>query len=109
MKTNRTLNLLKTILYILAALVGIIGLIAGLSLIGSAGRVDGILIPFQMIGGDIVGNLIAPHLRSLLSSLGVATLIFSLVFSLLLFAVGRLLGHHGELEARLARLEAQAG
>lgn len=109
MQTHRSLNLLKTVLYILAALVGAAGLIFGLSLLGSAASVQNILMPFQMVGGEVVANLIAPHLRSLLSSLGVVTLVVSLVISLLLFALGRLLGHNSALEARLSRLEAQVG
>lgn len=106
MPTNRFLPLLKSILYVLAAIVLGFGLIVGIGLLISSAGVQNMLVPFQFVGGEVVANLIAPYLRSLISGLGVATLVFSLVLSLLLFATGRLLAYNLSLEARLARLEA---
>ena len=107
MKTNRSLNLLKTSLYLIAALAGIPGLLIGFSLLGSAANVHNILLPFQLMGGEVIANLLTPYVRGLLSGLGAVTLIGSLVLSLLLFAIGRLLGMVAAQEARLAYLEAQ--
>ena len=77
------------------------------SLLGSAANVHNILLPFQLMGGEVIANLLTPYVRGLLSGLGAVTLIGSLVLSLLLFAIGRLLGMVAAQEARLAYLEAQ--
>jgi hypothetical protein len=85
----------------------VLGLTAGLSLIASASNVPNLLLPLQLMGSDIIANLITPYLTGLMTGLGVVTLVVSLVLSLVLFAVGRLLGYIAALETRLARLEAQ--
>ena len=105
MQPRRSLHILKTISYALAGLVFTLGLIAGISLIASATNVHNLLLPLQLMGADIIANLITPYLSGLISGLGVFTLIISFTLSLLLFAVGRLLGHIAALETRLARLE----
>jgi hypothetical protein len=107
-KNDRSLYILKTILYLLAGLVLALGLIAGISLIASSANVHNLLLPLQLLGSDVIANLVTPYLKGLLSGLGIVVLIISFVLSLLLFAVGRLLGHIADLEARLTRLEAHA-
>ena len=105
---SRSLQLLKTVLYILAGLVLALGLIAGISLMASATRiVANLLLPLQFLGDGAISNLIAPMLSGFLINLGIGTLILTFIFSALLYAVGRLIGHTARLEARLARLEAQ--
>jgi hypothetical protein len=106
---HRSLHALKLVLYILAGLVLALGLIAGISLIAAASNVHNLLVPFQLMGADAIANLIAPYLTSLIRGLGVFVLIVSLVLSILLFAVGRLLAHMAALESRIAHLEAQTG
>lgn len=106
-RSRRSPDILKAISYILAGIVLALGLTAGLSLMASASNVHNLLLPLQLMGMDIIANLIAPYLTGLITGLGVVALIVSLVLSLLLFAVGRLLGHINALETRLARLEAQ--
>lgn len=106
MHTNRSLHALKTIAYILAGLVLALGLIVGISLMASASNIHNVLLPLQIMGAEAIANLVAPFLTSLISGLGVFTLIVSFVLSLLLFTAGLLLGHVASLEARLARLEA---
>ena len=108
MKVRSSLTLLKTIAYVLAAVILALGLMVGFSLLSGSAGVHNALAPFQAIGGGAIANLLTPYLRGLLSGLGAATLAVSLALSLLLFAVGRLLGHNAGLEARLARLEGAA-
>ncbi len=103
----RPFRILTVSLYVLSAIVLLLGLVAGLSLIAGGANVHNLLLPLQLIGADVISNLIAPYLTGLVNGLGVFTLIVSLVLSLLLFTAGRLLAHLGSLEARLARLEAQ--
>lgn len=104
-QSRRSLQILKTISYVLAGLVLTLGLVAGISLLARASNVHNLLLPLQLMGADILANLIAPYLSGLISGLGIVSLIVSIVLSLLLFAVGRLLGHIAALETRLARLE----
>ena len=103
--TNRSFQVLKTILYVLSGLVFAFGLIAGISLVASSANIQNMLMPFQLLGNDVIMNLITPFLRSLVNGPGIFVLIVSLVLSLLLFATGRLLGSIASLEGRLARLE----
>ena len=104
----RSLNILKTVLYILAGLVLVLGLIAGISLIsGASSTAANLLLPLQLLGGGTFSNPIAPMLSGFFINLGVFTLIVSLVLSALLYAVGRLIGHIAHLETRLAYLEAK--
>lgn len=106
-QSRRSLQILKTISYVLAGLVLALGVAAGLSLLASASNVHNILLPLQLMGADVLANLITPYLSGLISGLGVVSMLVSLVLSLLLFAVGRLLAHIAGLETRLARLEVQ--
>lgn len=106
MHPQRPLHTLKIILYVLAVLLFVLGLIFGVSLLASASNVRNVLLPFQLMGADAIANLVAPYLTDLVSGQGVFTLIASFVLSLLLFAVGRLLGYIATLETRLVRLEA---
>jgi hypothetical protein len=108
-QTHRPLHTLKFALYILAGFVLALGLIAGISLMAGASNVHKLLLPFQLMGAGAIANLIAPYLTSLIGGLGVFVLVVSLVLSILLFAVGRLLGHMAALELRIAHLEAQTG
>lgn len=104
---SRSLPILKAVFYVLAGLILLLGLIAGISLLGSAGRVaENAVLPLQILGGGAISNLIAPLLSGFLTNLGIAVLVFALILSALLYAVGRLLGHIASLEARLLRLEA---
>lgn len=105
MQNASMLAVLRTVVYILAGIVLALGLVVGLSLLSSSAAVQNILAPFTFAGGEVVSNLIAPYLRSLLSGLGVVTLAISIVLSLLLYGLGRLLGYNLSLEARLRRLE----
>lgn len=106
---SRSLPVLKAVFYILAGLILLLGLVAGLSLLGSASRVaENAVLPLQMLGGGAISNLVAPLLSGFLTNLGIALLVFALLLSALLHAVGRLLGHIAGLEARLARLEANS-
>lgn len=102
-----SLQILKTILYILAGLILAVGLIAGISLMtGADNIVANVLLPFQLMGGEVSSNLIAPLLSGFFINLGVFILIFALILSALLYATGRLIGHIALLETRLAQLEA---
>jgi len=104
---SRSLTILKVIFYLLAGLVLLLGLVAGISLMSGAGRaVENATLPLQMLGGEVIANLVAPMLSGFLTNLGIAVLVFSVLLSALLYGIGRLLGHIANLEARLARLEA---
>jgi len=104
---SRSLTTLKIVFYVLAGLITLLGLVAGISLMGSAGRVaENATLPLQILGGGAISNLIAPVITGFLTNLGIAVLVFSVILSALLYATGRLLGHIALLEARLARLEA---
>ena len=107
MRSGLFLETLKISLYVLAALVLVLGLFAGISLMSSAANVHNLLMSFQFMGTQAITNLIAPYLSGLINGLGVFVSIVSLVLSLLLFAVGRLLGYLANLEGRLVALEAQ--
>ena len=105
MNTQRSLHILKTISYILAGFVLVLGLVAGISLLASAANVSNLLMPLLVMGAEAIVNMVAPMLAGLIRGLGLFTLIVSLVLSLLLYATGRLIGHIASLEARLVRLE----
>lgn len=106
MAARRSLLAFKTILYILAGLLLGLGLIVGLSLIAGSANIQNVLLPFHLMGSEVIANLIAPYLKGLVSGMGVVILIISSVLSLLLFAAGHLLSYIAALEARLAALEA---
>lgn len=104
---SRGLTILKTVLYVLAGLITLLGLVAGISLMSSAGRVaENATLPLQILGGGAISNLIAPAITGFLTNLGIAVLVVCAILSALLYATGRLLGHIALLEARLSRLEA---
>ena len=105
MKT-RTNPTLRTIAYILSACMFLLGTMTGISLLASSGSVQNVLLPFQALGGGAIVNLVAPYLTGFLSGLGIVTLVISLVTSLVLLALGSLLGANASLEARVTRLEA---
>ena len=103
-----SLQIVKTILYILAGIVLVLGLIAGISLMtGARSMVGNALMPLQFLGNGAISNLVAPMLSTFLINLGVASLVLSAIISALFYAVGRLIGHIFQLETRLARLEAK--
>lgn len=108
MNTLRSLQILKTISYVLSGLVLALGLIASISLMASASNVHNLMMPLLLMGAEVIVNLIAPMLGGLIRGLGVFVLVVSIVLSLLLYATGRLLGHIANLETRLVRLEGQA-
>ena len=96
----------KTILYVLAALVLALGLVTGFSLIGSAQTLAAnLVLPFQLLGGGAISNLLSSTFSGLLTNLGIAVMIVSSIFSLLLYGVGRLAAQVISLETRLAHLE----
>lgn len=107
MRSSLFLEILKISLYVIAGLVLVLGLFAGISLIASAANVRNLLMSFQFMGTQAISNLIAPYFTGLMNGLGVFVSVISLVLSLLLFAVGRLLGYFVDLEGRLVALEAQ--
>lgn len=107
MNNQRTLSILKIILYVLAGLVLVLGLIIGISLLASASNVHNLLLPLQLMGAEVIVNIVAPMLAGLIRGLGWTALVISIVLSLLLYATGRLLGQIVSLETRLARLEGQ--
>jgi hypothetical protein len=107
--TSRGLQIIKVILYILAGLVLLVGMIIGISLMSSADRlVANVLLPIQLLGIEAISNSLAPLLNAFLFNLGVAILIFTLIISALLYGLGHLINHIVRLEMRLACLEAGA-
>jgi hypothetical protein len=103
---SHNLQILKPSLYILAGIVLIPGMIVGIALIAGAGDLLGrLLLPLQLMGGEVISNMLSSMLRGVLINLGVVILILSLVISALLYALGRLTGQVALLEARLAHLE----
>jgi hypothetical protein len=103
---SRSLQILKTVLYVLAGFILALGLIVSLSLMVSAGNmVANLVMPLQLMGGEVISNLIAPMLTGFLVNLGIVILVISLILSALLYSIGRLIGHIALLEARVARLE----
>ena len=105
---SRSLQVLKYVLYILAGLVLVVGLIGGISLMTSAKTMAAnLILPLQLLGGGAMSNVIAPMLSGFFINLGVFTLVISLVLSTSLYALGRLIGHIVHLETRLASLEAR--
>jgi len=101
-------HIIKTILYVMAWIILVLGLIAGISLMVSTSTiVSNAVIPFSIFGNQAIPNLIAPILTSFLINLGVVILIVAVALSALLYAIGRLLNHITQLEERLARLEAR--
>jgi len=105
MDNKGSFHISTIILYTLAVFVLILGLTGGISLIASSGRLHNLLLPFQLMGLDMVANLLAPMLKSFLSGVGIFAIFISSALSLMLFAIGHLLGRISALEARLARLE----
>jgi hypothetical protein len=104
---SRGLQILKIILYVMAAFVLLLGLVFGVSLMVSADRmVANLLLPVQLLGIDALSNALAPTLKGFLFNFGVIILVFSLVISALLYGMGRLIGHIIQLETRLDYLEA---
>jgi hypothetical protein len=106
---SSNLTIIKTFFYILAGLILLLGLVAGISLMASASQVAAnATLPLQIFGGGAISNLISPLLSGFLTNLGIGVMVVSLLLSALLYAVGRLLGHTASLEARLARLESRS-
>lgn len=104
--TSASLKLFKTILYILAVIVLIAGLLAGLSLMTSASRmVANMLLPLQLMGGSSATDMISPMFSGIFINTGLAVLLVSLVLSALLYAVARLIGHILRLDERVLHLE----
>lgn len=103
---SRGLQIFMIVLYILAGLILVLGLIGGISLLTSARYMVGnFLLPFQVMGlGQIVDSF-APLLTGLFINLGVVAIVITLVLSALLYTAGRLLGRIADLETRLAALE----
>jgi hypothetical protein len=100
------LQILKTVLYLLAALILVLGLIAGFSLAASADHVAAnVMLPFQLLGGSPIADLFSSMLSRFLINLGIVVMVLSVLLSALLYGVGRLIQHVTHLEARLARLE----
>lgn len=105
MHSTRSLRIFQVVSYILAGFVFVVGLITGISLMASAANINNLLLPLQMIGAEVITNLITPYLNGLINGLGIFVMIVSVVFGLLLFIAGLLLGRTASLEIRLANLE----
>ena len=103
---SRGLQIVKTGLYILSGLVLVAGLVIGISLLAGADRTAAnMVMPLNFLGNAAIQNMIGPLLRTLFINLGIATVILSLIFSGLLYAIGRLIGHILHLDERITRLE----
>lgn len=103
---SRGLQFLKVLLYILAGMILVLGLVTGFSLIGSANSIAAnAMLPFQLLGGAAISNMFSSMISGFLTNLGIIVIILSVVLSALLYGVGRLMQHIIHLEARLARLE----
>lgn len=104
---SRGLQILKVVLYVLSGLILAAGLIIGISILTSANSlVQNLVIPFQLMGNQVITNLVTPLVSGVMINLGIIVLVLSVIFSTLLYGLGRLIGHVALLEARVARLEA---
>lgn len=104
--SSRSLPVLKAVLYVLAGFTMLVGLVGAISLMTGASMIaNNLLLPLTVLGAAVAYNMLAPMLTGALVNLGLAVLILSLVFSALLYAAGRLVGHISNLEARLSTLE----
>lgn len=103
---SRSLQIVKIVLYILAGLALVVGLIAGISLWTSAtNMVANALLPLHLLGAGTIADMITSALSGFLKNLGIITILISFLLSALLYAIGRLIGHITLLEERIARLE----
>ncbi len=103
------MQVLKVILYILAGLILLLGLYAGISLMVSASHtIANILMPFQLFGNQTISNALAPTLSAFFINLGVIIILMAVILSSMLFGLARLINHILNLETRLARLEARS-
>jgi hypothetical protein len=102
------LQLFQTALNLLAALILVLGLIAGINMItGADNIVANTLMPLAFFGSDAIINMISPLFTGFIINLGIITIIVTIVLSALVYGIGRLIGYIARLEARLARLEAR--
>lgn len=104
----RGLRILMIVLTILAGLILVTGLAAGLSLMTSANVLTAnAMLGFQLFGGGAIADLLSPIVSGFFVNLGIGLLIFGIILSALLYGAARLIGRIISLEVRVARLEAQ--
>lgn len=102
---DRAVPILKWLLYILAGLVLVFGLMTGIGLIGFAGNLSGFGPVLQALSAQPLANMLASMLRQGAATLGTGVIVLSLVLSALLFTAGKLLGRTHDLARRVAHLE----
>lgn len=106
MDQGKGLRVLSVISYVLAGVVLLLGMIMMISLAGAATNLPNMLIGFQVLGlGPVLDAFIRP-VQGALTTAGVIILVVALVLTLLLYAVGRLVGVIRSLVQRVNRLEA---
>jgi Ca2+/Na+ antiporter len=107
-KTNHTLlKVLRGLLFILALIILVLGILGAFSLISMRSALPNMLIGLQAIGLGVFVDLLTGVLGPVFINLGIAVLVIALVMSLLAFAAGQLIGTTLEIDKRLAMQEKQ--
>jgi hypothetical protein len=95
------LKILQVLLYSLAAIILLLGIFGGISLVSMSSALPNSLISLQVLGLGVFVDLLTGLLGPVLINLGIGVLVIALVMSLLAFSAGRLLGITLELDQRL--------
>ena len=102
---QRGLTLLQWLLYSLAVIVLVLGGWAAVGFINFAAALSGMQPMLQALSSPALSNLISSALRQGATTLGVVTLVLSVVLSALPFTAGKLLGRVHNLSQRVGQLE----
>lgn len=102
---QRGLTILQWLLYSLAVIVLVLGGWAAIGFLNFSASLSGLLPMLQALSSPVLSNLIGSALRQGATTLGVVTLVLSVVLSALPFTAGKLLGRVHNLSQRVGQLE----
>lgn len=105
MKDHRLLRFLEKLLYILAGLLLVLGLVAAAMLISSGVGIITTLSSIPFPGAQIFLPLVSNLIKGALNGAAAGSLILTLVMSILSLAAARSIHLQLEMDARLCRLE----
>ena len=104
-KNDQALRVLRTILYVLAGVILLIGLAACILLLASAANLPSSLMGLRVLGFGPLTDAIAGMLSSALVTLAAMIFIIALILAVLLFAGGKLVERAALANDRLRQLE----
>lgn len=104
---RQILRLLRTLLYILAIVTLLSGILGAVFIFGSSSRLPDALFTLQVLGLQAFSDLIVGLVRPVLINSGIFVLVITALISLLSFAGGQLIAAVLKLDERLGEHERQ--